>query len=82
VRVVLTRKSVAEGFRTIVVCVSPESRLIRRLEGTTLSNERFDFDFTGIKVNQNIPESRFVYDSPASANMYNNFLFNTDEQKN
>lgn len=82
VRILLTRKTVAEGFKTIVVSISPESRLIRRLEGTTLANEKFTFDFTAIKVNQNIPESRFIYDSPASANVYNNFLFNSDEQKN
>ncbi len=80
VRLVLTRKTVAEGFKTITVSVSPESKMIRRLEGMTLSSERFVFDFTAVKVNQNIPESRFIYDSPASANMYNNFLFNTDEQ--
>jgi len=82
VRLLLTRKTVAEGFRTIVVSVSPESKLIRRLEGTTLANEKFTFDFTGIQINQNIPESRFIYDSPASANVYNNFLFNSDDQKN
>jgi len=76
VRLVLTRKTVAEGFRTIVVSVSPETKLIRRLEGTTLANENFTFDFTNIKLNQNIPEQRFIYDSPASANVYNNFLFN------
>jgi len=80
VRILLTRKSVADGFRTIMVSIAPESKLIRRLEGTTLANERFIFDFTGIKINQNIPESRFIYDSPASANMYNNFLFNTEGQ--
>jgi outer membrane lipoprotein-sorting protein len=82
VRLILTRKTVAEGFKTIVVSIAAESKLIRRLEGTTLANERFVFDFTNIKINQNIPESRFIYDSPASANVYNNFLFNSDDQKN
>jgi outer membrane lipoprotein-sorting protein len=82
VRLALTRKTVAEGFKTIIISISPESKLIRRLEGSTLANEKFVFDFTGIKINQNIPESRFIYDSPASANVYNNFLFNSDEQKN
>ena len=77
VRLVLTRKTVAEGFRTITVSVAADSKLIRRLEGTTLANENFTFDFTGMKLNQNIPEGRFIYDSPASANVYNNFLFNS-----
>ncbi|HUX38580.1 MAG TPA: outer-membrane lipoprotein carrier protein LolA [Rectinemataceae bacterium] len=82
IRLVLTRKTVAEGFKTIVMSVSPESKLIRRLEGTTLANETFTFDFTGIKLNQNIPESRFIYNSPASANVYNNFLFNSTDTGN
>ena len=77
VRLLLTRKTVAEGFRTIIVSVAADSKLIRRLEGTTLANETFTFDFSGIKLNQNIPENRFIYDSPASANVYNNFLFNS-----
>ncbi len=77
VRLILTRKTVAEGFRTITVSVAADSKLIRRLEGTTLANETFTFDFSGIKLNQNIPENRFIYDSPASANVYNNFLFNS-----
>lgn len=77
VRLILTRKTVAEGFKTIIMSVNPESKLIRRLEGTTLANESFTFDFTDIKLNQNISEGRFIYDSPASANVYNNFLFNS-----
>ena len=77
VRLLLSRKTVAEGFKTIIVSVSADSKLIRRLEGTTLANETFTFDFSGIKLNQNIPENRFIYDSPASANVYNNFLFNS-----
>lgn len=82
VRLVLTRKTVAEGFKTIIVSVSADTRLIRRLEGTTLANETFTFDFTGTKLNQNIPEGRFIYDSPASANVYNNFLFNSADSGN
>lgn len=77
IRLILTRKTVAEGFKTIIVSVSADSKLIRRLEGTTLASETFTFDFVGIKLNQNIPENRFIYDSPASANVYNNFLFNS-----
>lgn len=78
VRLSLNRKSVAEGFRTMRLSVSPETKLIRRIEGTTVSGERFVFDFVGIKLNQGIPEARFIYDSPASANVYNNFLFGSD----
>jgi outer membrane lipoprotein carrier protein len=76
---VLTRSTVAEGFKTIKIYVNPESKLIRRMEGWTLSGEKLRFDFRDITVNTGIPASRFLYDSPASANVYNNFLFKTEE---
>lgn len=79
VRLDLTRKNVSEGFKTIKLCIDPATKLIRRIEGWTLSNDYFVFDFTAIKTNQNIPDTRFEYDSPASANVYNNFLFGTDQ---
>ena len=78
VRLTLSRKSSADGFKTIKLSISPETKLIRRIEGWTISNDYFVFDFTGIKTNQNIPDTRFIYDSPASANVYNNFLFGSD----
>ena len=75
VKIRLTRRSVSEGFREIILSVSPEARLIRRIEGRTIAESDVRFDFTNIKINQGIPEQRFIYDSPASANLYNNFLF-------
>lgn len=80
IRLLLSRRTVAEGFRTIKLSIDPATKLIRRLEGWTLANERVAFDFTGVKTNQGIPEARFLYDSPASANVYNNFLFGSDNQ--
>lgn len=74
-RMMLTRKSVSEGFKTIRVSVSESSLLIRRIEGWTVANERIGFDLTAVKLNQKIPAARFIYDAPASANVYNNFLF-------
>ncbi|HEY9054669.1 MAG TPA: outer membrane lipoprotein carrier protein LolA [Rectinemataceae bacterium] len=74
-KLMLTRKSVSEGFKTIRVSVSASNLLIRRIEGWTVSNERIAFDFTSITLNQGIPAARFLYDAPASANIYNNFLF-------
>lgn len=78
IRLVLTRRSVSEGYKTIKLSIDPATKLIRRIEGWTLSNDYFVFDFTDIKTNQGIAETRFIYDSPASANVYNNFLFDTD----
>ncbi len=78
IRLVLSRLSVAEGFRTIKLSVNPDKLLIRRMEGTTLAGDTIVYDFLQIKLNQGIPATRFVYDSPASANLYNNFLFSSE----
>jgi outer membrane lipoprotein-sorting protein len=75
VKLRLTRNSVSEGFREIILSINPDTKLIRRIEGRTISEGEVRFDFTNIRINQGIPEQRFIYDSPASANMYNNFLF-------
>ena len=74
-KLLLTRKTVSEGFKTVRISISESSLLIRRIEGWTVANERIAFDFTSVKLNQNIPATRFLYDAPASANVYNNFLF-------
>jgi outer membrane lipoprotein-sorting protein len=74
-RLMLSRKTVSEGFKTIRISVSASSLLIRRIEGWTVANDRIGFDFTSIALNQGIPATRFLYDAPASANIYNNFLF-------
>ena len=75
VKIRLTRRAVSECFREIILNIDPESRLIRRIEGRTIANSLVRFDFSNIRTNQGIPEQRFIYDSPASANLYNNFLF-------
>ena len=75
VKLRLTRRSISEGFKEVILSINPETKLIRRIEGKTIAEGDLRFDFTNIKVNQGIPELRFLYDSPASANMYNNFLF-------
>lgn len=75
VKLRLTRSSSSEPFREIILNVNPETMFIRRIEGKTITESEVRFDFTNVRVNQGIPEQRFIYDSPASANMYNNFLF-------
>jgi outer membrane lipoprotein-sorting protein len=75
VRLRLTRRNVSEGFREIILYIDNETRLIRRIEGRTIAESLVRFDFSEIQTNQGIPELRFLYDSPASANLYNNFLF-------
>jgi outer membrane lipoprotein-sorting protein len=75
VKLRLTRRSVSEGFRELILSINPDTKLIRRIEGRTFAEGMVRFDFTNIKTNQGIPEQRFIYDSPASANLRNNFLF-------
>jgi outer membrane lipoprotein-sorting protein len=76
VKLRLARRSVSEGFREIILSINPATHLIRRIEGRTIADVQVRFDFADIKINQGIPEQRFIYDSPASANNINNFLFN------
>ena len=74
VKLRLTRRLSSEGFREIILSIDPATRLIRRIEGRTIADALVRFDFNNIRTNLGIPEQRFVYDSPASANIYNNFL--------
>ena len=75
VKLRLTRRLASEGFREIILSIDYTSLLIRRIEGRTIADALVRFDFTDVKTNLGIPEQRFIYDSPASANLYNNFLF-------
>ena len=75
IRLRLSRRSISEGFREIILSINPNTLLIRRIEGRTIADGDVRFDFTNIRTNLNIPEQRFIYDTPAMANMYNNFLF-------
>jgi outer membrane lipoprotein-sorting protein len=63
------------GFRELILSIDPTTLLIRRIDATQLTGSLIRFDFTNVRTNQGIPEQRFIYDSPASANVYNNFLF-------
>ncbi len=78
IKLKLTSRSTAEGFRQIEIAVGMNG-LIRRITGVTIGYEELVFDFNEIKVNQNIPDMRFQYDSPAYANVYHNFLFEAEE---
>jgi outer membrane lipoprotein-sorting protein len=79
VKLRLTRRYVSEGFREIILSINPDTKLIRRIEGRTISDGEVRLDFTNIRTNQGIPEQRFIYDAPASANIYHNFLFRDSE---
>jgi outer membrane lipoprotein-sorting protein len=75
IRLKLARRSPSEGFREITLDINPDTKLIRRITGRTSTDTTVRFDFTGIRLNQGIPASRFVFDAPAATTMYDNFLF-------
>jgi len=75
VKLRLTRRLASEGYREIILSINPDTLLIRRIEGRTIADVLVRFDFLNVRTNVGIPELRFAYDSPASANLYNNFLF-------
>ena len=75
VKLRLTPRSGGQTYKEILLSIEPNSLIIRRMEGISFAGVNIRFDFTNVKINQGIPEARFIYDSPASANMYNNFLF-------
>ncbi len=73
----LTWRSTSEGFRQLVLSIS-DDLLIRRIEAVAVNYDEIQFDFENVRLNQNIPATRFEYDPPASANVYSNFLFEPD----
>lgn len=75
VKLVLSRRTTSEGFEKIILSINPNTRLIRRVEATAVSEEKFVFDFSNYQLNSGIPDTRFIYDAPSSANNYNNFLY-------
>jgi outer membrane lipoprotein-sorting protein len=75
VKLLLTRRTISEEFRTIRLSVSPDTKLIRRVEATTTRGLLFTFTFSNYLLNQGIADQRFIYDPPTSANEYNDFLF-------
>ena len=79
IKLSLGRKTVSEGFRNIKISINPDTLFIKRIEGSTISGITITFTFSNIKTNQNIPIARFNYDLPAGANIFNDFLFKTED---
>jgi len=74
VKLKLIWKSTQEGFRQIDLSIGTDG-YIRRVIGVTPENDVIQFDFKNIVINKNIPDNRFEYTPPASANVFENFLF-------
>lgn len=74
VKLNLVWRGTDEGYRQIIMSVT-EDGLIRRMKGITINYETFQYDFTEVRINQDLPDTRFKYDPPPSAYMMKNFLF-------
>jgi len=74
VKLKLTWRSGSQAFRELELSVASNG-FIRRIVGVTAAQQTIQFDFTAIKTNIGIPDNRFDYDSPPTANMIHNFLF-------
>lgn len=74
VKLKLVWRTTNAGFRQLEISVG-ENGLIRRIIGVTLGYENLQFDFKNLVINRGIPDARFDYESPASANVFDNFLF-------
>ena len=74
VKLILDWRSGSQAFRSLELSIAANG-LIRRIIGTTAAQTTVQFDFTNIQTNLGVPEARFQYDSPPTANMIHNFLF-------
>jgi outer membrane lipoprotein-sorting protein len=74
VKLKLTWRSGSQAFRQLEIDVS-SNLMIRRIVGVTTAQQNIQYDFTSIRTNIGLPENRFDYDSPPTANMIHNFLF-------
>jgi len=70
----LVWRSGNQAFRNLEIAIGSNG-FIRRIVGLTAAQQTVQFDFTNIKTNVGVPDSRFEYDSPPTANRINNFLF-------
>ncbi len=75
VRLVLWRRTTSEAFRYIKLSISPNTKLIRRVEAVTPSDITYRIDFADYEINQGLTAQRFSYDIPSAANNYDNFMF-------
>ena len=77
VKLKLTRRSASEMYREIVLSISADM-MIRRWEGLLEDRTTAVMDYTNIKMNQNLPASRFREEAWPEANVYSDFLTGND----
>lgn len=70
----LNWRNSTEGYRQLIISIDGDL-LIRRIIGVTANYQEIQFDFEDFRINEGIPDSRFDYEAPSSANLFTNFLF-------
>jgi outer membrane lipoprotein-sorting protein len=65
-----------DGFRRLEIAFD-RNLMIRRVTGS-LGARTLVMDIRNVRLDQGIPDARFDYNPPASANVYRNFLFETE----
>jgi len=69
-------RSSKSGFNSILLTVSANDGLVRRVEGVTTAYRRVVLEIDNIKLNKNIGDLVFNYEPPAHANTVDNFITN------
>ncbi len=59
--------------------ISVKDGFYRRVEATPINGDAWVWDFTNVRMNQDIPDSRFNYDSPPDANVVSDWLFDSEQ---
>lgn len=75
IKLMCERRSSTESFRWILLSIDPDTNLLVRIEALSTSGETYIFNFSDYLLNSRMSETRFLYEPPANANEYENFLF-------
>ncbi|MCG8479904.1 MAG: outer-membrane lipoprotein carrier protein LolA [Spirochaetales bacterium] len=70
----LNWRNSTERYRQLIISID-DDLLIRRIIGVAANYQEIQFDFEDFRINEGIPDARFDYEAPSSANLFTNFLF-------
>ncbi len=71
----MERRNGSEPFRKLRVMISPETNLIRRIEGFPVIGDDVIFDFSSYRINPGVPGSVFVFEPEHTTTILNDFLY-------
>lgn len=75
IKLMCERRSASESFRYLILSIDPETRLVVRIEAMSIGGDMYIMNFSDYVLNTKMSETRFIYETPANANEYENFLF-------